>query len=232
MERVDMKGVFIYPFKDEKELIAFAEKEKKILIAINAEKVILATEQTRTIIRDNIGYCDGAGPVRVLRRKGYDVKRMPGADLWLKIIEKLYPEGKTFYLVGGKQEVIEETVIKLRHQFPGLKISGYRDGYIKDEAEREALIRDVEEKKPDVVFCAMGSPAQELLMGEMCQKHRAIYQGLGGSFDVYSGHVKRAPKWFQDHNLEWAYRIMTNPLRLPRLINCINFFIQMELRKL
>lgn len=227
-----MKGVLIYPFKDENELISFAEKEKKVLVAINAEKVVLATDQTRAIIKDNIGYCDGAGPVRVLRRKGYDVKRMPGADLWLKIIEKLSPEGKTFYLIGGKQEIIEETVGKLQEQFPGLKILGFRNGYIKDDAERMALIHDVEEKQPDVVFCAMGSPAQELLMGEMCSKHRAIYQGLGGSFDVYTGHVKRAPKWFQDHNLEWAYRFMTNPSRIPRLINCINFFVQMELRRL
>ena len=232
MERVNMKGVLIYPFKDENELIDFAEREKKVLIAINAEKVVLSTEQTRAIIKDNIGYCDGAGPVHVLRKRGYKVKRIAGADLWLKIVEYLSLKGKSFYLIGSKQEVIEETVQKLRKQYPYINLMGYRNGFLKDDEERKALIQEIVNKKPDVVFCAMGSPIQEILMNEMCRLHPAIYQGLGGSFDVYTGHVKRAPKWFQDHNLEWAYRFIVKPSRLPRLKNYLNFFIQMELRRL
>lgn len=69
----------------------------------------------------------------------------------------------------------------------------YRNGYLKTPEERKALIEDIAEKKPDVVFVAMGSPKQELLMEEMLERHPAIYQGLGGSFDVYTGAVKRAP---------------------------------------
>ena len=75
---------------------------------------------------------------------------------------------------------------------------------------------DIEEKKPDVVFVAMGSPKQEYLMEEMQKRNPdAIYQGLGGSFDVYTGAVKRAPKWWVDHNLEFAYRVI-NTGRLRR----------------
>lgn len=227
-DRADLKGVKVYPFTSVDELIEVAEREKKILVAINAEKVVCATEQTRGIIERNIGYCDGAGAVKALKMKGYkEIVRIPGCELWLHIIEKLYPQGKTFYFVGGKQEVIEATVEKLKKQFPGIQIANYRNGYLKNEEDRHRLIADVARKKPDVCFVAMGSPKQELLMEEMRNRHPAIYQGLGGSFDVYTGNVKRAPEWFRKYNLEWAYRFVEQPMRLGRLKNYMNFFIQL-----
>lgn len=231
--RVVLKKIKVYPFKSIEELLAVAREEKKVLVAINAEKVVCATELTQNIIERNIGYCDGAGAVRALRKKGYkEAIRIPGCELWLKIIEKLYPEGKSFYLVGGKQEIIEATVNKLKEQFPGINIINYRNGYLKTEEERTALIKDVAEKKPDVCFVAMGSPKQEILMEDMRKLHPAIYQGLGGSFDVYTGNVKRAPKWWRQHNLEWAYRFVVQPTRLKRLKNYLKFFYQLEVGKI
>lgn len=228
-KRVSIKGCKIYPFNSIDELIATAEKEKKVLVAINAEKVVLSTEQTRSIMERNIGYCDGAGAVKVLHKKGLkNVIRIPGCELWLHIIAKLAPQGKRFYLIGSRQEVIEETVAKLRASYPDIRIVAYRNGFIKDDAERKTLIADVAEKKPDVVFVAMGSPKQEILMEEMCQRHPAIYQGLGGSFDVYTGHVKRAPKWVCKLQLEWAYRFYAQPTRIGRLKNYLKFLWQME----
>ncbi|MBO7506503.1 MAG: WecB/TagA/CpsF family glycosyltransferase, partial [Paludibacteraceae bacterium] len=112
---------------------------------------------------------------------------------------------------------------KLRKDYPGINIVGYRNGYIKTDEERNALIADVAEKKPDVVFVAMGSPKQELLMMDMEAQHPAIYQGLGGSYDVYTGHVKRAPAWWQNHNLEWLYRLINQPSRIKRQIKLLEF---------
>ena len=74
------------------------------------------------------------------------------------------------------------------------------------------------------MFVAMGSPKQELLMGDMLRVHPAIYQGLGGSFDVYTGHVQRAPKWWVDHNIEFAYRLFKEPSRIKRQIHLVKFF--------
>ena len=130
---------------------------------------------------------------------------------------------KAFYLVGSKPEVIEETVAKLRNEYQGINIVGYRDGYIKDDEEKLQLIDDIVEKKTDVVFVAMGSPKQELLMEEMHQRHQAIFQGLGGSFDVYTGHVQRAPKWWVEHNLEFAYRLIREPKRIKRQIHLVKY---------
>lgn len=218
-----LNGVSVYPFRSDTELIDYADRNQGILVAINAEKILHATSETRAIINRNIGYCDGAGAVMALKRKGYkDVCRIPGCELWLKIVERCYQK-KTFYLVGGKPQIIEETVEKLKSEYPGIRILGYRDGYIKTKAERNVLIDDIIRKKPDIIFVAMGSPKQELLMEEIQENHRAIFQGLGGSFDVYTGHVKRAPQWWRDHNLEGLYRIISMS-RWKRLYQAMPFW--------
>jgi len=230
--RVELNGVKVHPFKSFDELLNYVCGRKGILVAINAEKILHATDQTRDIINRNIGYCDGFGAVMALKKHGYDAAKIPGCELWLKIIEALYTKDKTFYLVGGKPEVIESTVMKLKKDFPGINIVNYRDGYIKSEDERQELINDIVAKRPDVVFVAMGSPKQELLMEEMSKKHSAIYQGLGGSFDVYTGNVERAPEWWVNHNLEWAYRLLKQPSRIKRQIHLVRFWILVKSGKI
>lgn len=233
MKRIEVRGVKIYPFKSPEELIGFVEEHKGILVAINAEKILHATEQTRGIINRNIGYCDGVGAVMALKKKGCpDVVKIPGCELWLKIVDAWYRKGKSFYLVGSKPEVIETTVDRLVKDYPGIEIAGYRDGYIKSEEEKKTLLNDIAEKKPDVVFVAMGSPKQELLMEEMQCVHPAVYQGLGGSFDVYTGNVERAPKWWVKHNLEWAYRLLRQPSRIGRQIHLVRFWLLVKLGRI
>lgn len=228
-----MRGVKVFPFTSFQQLLDYVVGRKGILVAINAEKILHATHQTRDIINRNIGYCDGVGAVMALRKHGHkDVVKLPGCELWLKIIAALAPQGKRFYLVGSKPAVIEQTVMKLRVDYPGINIVGYRDGYIKTDAERKALIADVAEKRPDAVFVAMGSPKQELLMEEMSERHTAIYQGLGGSFDVYTGNVKRAPKWWVNHDLEFAYRLIKQPSRIKRQIHLVKFLAMVEMGKI
>lgn len=231
-KRVDLNGVKVYPFASEKELLDYVDSCPGILVAINAEKILHANDQTRAIINRNIGYCDGSGAVMALKQKGYkDVRKIAGCELWLKIIQRFLTE-KTFYLVGSKPQVIEETVAKLKAEYPEIHIVGYRDGYLKSEQERLDLIADILAKKPDVVFVAMGSPKQELLMEEIQKQHKAIFQGLGGSFDVYTGHVERAPKWWVDHNLEFAYRLLKEPKRIKRQIYLVKYAWWLLWRKL
>lgn len=223
MEKISMNGIEIFPFASEDELLSYIDTNKGILVAINAEKILHATDNTRNIINRNIGYCDGIGAVMALRKKGAkNVRKIAGCELWLKIIAKFYKE-KSFYLVGGKQLVIENTIEKLKKEFEGIRIAGFRNGYIKTEEEKNNLIADIADKKPDVVFVAMGSPKQELLMQEIQKQHNAIFQGLGGSFDVYTGNVKRAPQWWVKHNLEFAYRLIKEPKRIKRQIHLFKF---------
>lgn len=223
MEKVTLNGVQVYPFTSEDELLTYIEENKGILVAINAEKILHATDETRSIINRNVGYCDGSGAQMAVKQKGYrDAIKIPGCELWLRIADK-FKDSKSFYLIGSKPEIIEETVGKLKTEYPTINIIGYRDGYIKDDNDKEALIKDIADKKPDVVFVAMGSPKQELLMEEIQKVNPCISQGLGGSFDVYTGHVERAPKWWVDHNIEFAYRLIKQPKRIKRQIHLVKY---------
>lgn len=227
-----MNGVQTFAPRTREELINYAATEKKILVAVNAEKILHATETSRSIINRNLGYPDGIGAVMALRRKGVaKVEKIPGCELWLDII-KAYYKKSTFYLIGGKEEIIQKTVFQLKQQFPGIRILNFRNGYIRADEEREDLITDISQKKPDVVFVAMGSPKQELLMEEMQKRHSALYQGLGGSFDVYAGNVDRAPEWWINNNLEWAYRLVKQPSRIKRQIHLVKFLYLLKRNKL
>ena len=231
MDKISIDGVNIFPFSSRDELIKYVDNNKAMLIAVNAEKILHANDQTREIINNNIGYCDGIFTVQALKQKGANnVVKIPGCELWLDIV-KHFENTKSFYLVGAKQEVIEAAVSKLKTEYPNINLVGYRNGYIKNDEDRTALINDIAQKKPDVVFVAMGSPKQELLMGEMQQRHKAIYQGLGGSFDVYTGNVKRAPKWWVDHKLEFAYRLFKEPSRIKRQLPLLKMAMRLLLHK-
>ena len=231
MKSAYLNGVNTFAPTSRKDLINYALDHKKILVAVNAEKILHATNQSRNIINRNLGYPDGIGAVWALQKKGFkETVKIPGCELWLDIIAHTY-KNKSFYLVGGKQQVIEETVEKLKKEFKGINILNYRNGYVKTELEKNDLIQDIKTLKPDVVFVAMGSPKQELLMEEMQKSHQATYQGLGGSFDVYTGRVERAPQWWVNSNLEWAYRLIKQPSRIKRQIHLVRFFIKLQFNK-
>ena len=166
-KRISVNGIKIYPFESENDLFGFLDNEKHILVAVNSKKIKGANDEIRDIVNNNIGYVDGAGAQIALKHKGIkNAIKIPGCELWLKIVERYY-KSKTFYLVGGKQEVIDSVVEKLKKEFVGINILAYRNGYLKQEGEREALINDIADKKPDVVFVAMCSPMQEYLMQDM-----------------------------------------------------------------
>lgn len=216
-------GIGVCPFGSDAELLDYVDHRKGILVAVNAEKIMNADDRLRAIINDNIGYCDGAGAVKGLKRKGAKrVVRIPGCELWLKIIERHYKDGR-FYFVGSTDEVVAGVVEKLRREFEGIDIVGWRNGFIAGRQEREALIADIEAKAPDYVFVAMGSPRQEYLMAEMQQRHAAVYQGLGGSFDLYMGNFKRAPRLLQRMGCEWVWRFVAQPTRIKRIGTYLRF---------
>lgn len=232
MNSIDINGVKTYCFSSKKELIDFAFTEKRSLIAINAEKILHATDRTRELFRRSICYSDGIGAVWALKKKGFTgAVKIPGCELWLDIIRFAHKD-KSFFLVGATQEVIEKTVNKLKSEFPAINIVNYRNGYIKTDEDKTELVNNIVKTKPDVVFVAMGSPKQELLIEEMLNVHPAVYQGLGGSFDVYVGTVQRAPEWWVKNNLEWAYRLLRQPSRIKRQIHLVKFALLLLLNKI
>jgi UDP-N-acetyl-D-mannosaminouronate:lipid I N-acetyl-D-mannosaminouronosyltransferase len=232
MESRIIKGIQCYAPQSREELICFAFVNQAILVAVNAEKILYANLEIQNVINRNIGYPDGVGAVWALQKKGiHNVVKTPGCELWLDIIKHGVSD-KTFFLLGGKEEVIQQTISKLKLEYPSIQVVGYRNGYLNTEEEKQAVIQEIAHKKPDVVFVAMGSPKQETLMEEMHRNHPAVYQGLGGSFDVYTGFVKRAPEWWVKNNLEWAYRLVKQPSRIKRQIHLVGFFLKLKLGRL
>lgn len=210
-----VNGIKLYAFQSMDELIDYSIDKHKILIAINARKIVRKPD-LKDVINDNIGYADGIGPKLAIRRKtNVKAAKLPGCEIWLKLIERYYSK-KKFYFVGGTSEAINATIAKLKHDFPCINIAGYRNGYIKTKNEKSELINQLKLTKPDVVFVAMGSPLQEHLMKELLIEYPALYQGLGGSFDVYIGKKKRAPKLLIKFGMEGVFYTINEGLKNPK----------------
>ncbi len=214
----------IHAFLCRSHFLDFIEDKHKILIALNAEKLLKDEAKMNNLINMNIGYADGIGAVLALRRKGVDAIKIPGAEFWLDIIER-FEKNKSVYLLGSSEQVIQETVARLMQDYPDLKIKGYRNGYFKDK-EQALILDEIKTLAPKIVFVALGSPRQEFLMAEFIQEYPALYMGLGGSFDVYSGSKKRAPRIFIRLGLEWLYRLIKEPARIRRQLNLGVFFLR------
>jgi len=219
-----------YAFPNRALFLDYITDKKNILIAINAEKILRDEPKLFNIINENIGYADGVGAVMALKQKGLDAVKIPGSELWLDIVGRFYKE-RSFYLLGSSQEVIESTVKRLKVEFPSINIVGYRNGFL-DYNTKEELKVILQEHKPDIIFVAQGTPRQEYLMDELIKVHPALYMGLGGSFDIYSGTKKRAPKFFLDFHLEWLYRLLKEPTRIRRQLNLIRFLFLLKMGKL
>jgi len=230
IEKVKIRNIEAYAFNSRLVFLDFIKNQKKILIAVNAEKVMINDPRLTAIINNNIGYADGVGVVMALKQKGINAIKIPGVEFWLDIINEFYKE-KSFYLLGSTDEVIVNTITKLKEQFKGINIVGYRNGYL-DEAAINEVKKILIKKKPDIVFVGQGSPRQEYLMDDLIKIHPSIYMGLGGSFDIYCGFKRRAPAWFIKYNLEWFYRLSKEPNRFLRQFVLAKFFMLLKLRKL
>ncbi|MCY8092866.1 WecB/TagA/CpsF family glycosyltransferase [Bacillus haynesii] len=161
---------------------------------------------------------DGIGIVLTSRLINSRLKsRIAGYDVFINLLSLADRKKKRVFLYGAKQEVIQAVADRLSTEYPEIELAGYSHGYVKDKGK---VAKQIAAAKPDMVFVALGYPYQEKFIYE--HKHlfpQAIAIGVGGSFDVFSGKVKRAPKMFIKLNLEWMYRLLTNPTRWKRMLN-------------
>lgn len=228
LQSIDIAGIPVKPFKSFEHVLESVFDEAQVIpgaaIAINPEKILQSMEslEVKSILLDaTIRYADGIGVVKVMEKKsGEKLSRIAGADLWLEIIKKTAKTDNSVFLLGSKPEVIEQCKSKLLKEI-GVNIAGSCDGYFTDKAK---LITDIKQSNADIVIVALGSPKQELFIKECMQSHpNAFYMGVGGSFDVYVGNVKRAPQFWINLNLEWFYRLASEPKRFFRQLRLIKF---------
>ena len=208
-------------------LYADGNLKQGTLVAINAEKMLTLEDnaEVRALINDaEFKYADGISVVRSVRKEypQADVSRVAGADLWEALMARAGAEGTPVFLIGGKPEVMAETAQKLRQQW-NVNLVGTQDGYFTAE-QRPALFARIRDSGAKIVTVAMGSPKQEILMRDCRQVYPgALYMGVGGTYDVFTGQVKRAPKVWQNLGLEWLYRLLSQPSRITRQLRLLRY---------
>jgi len=188
--------------------------EKKALwIAMNPIKAYNAWHDRDLLAllqKSEVNYCDGVGisiASRVLRGRG--IKRCTGCELFFRILEKAAKEQWGVYFLGASRQSNAGARAYILNRYPGLKIAGWHDGYFDDS---QAIIADINASQAQLLFVAMGSPKQEFWIDRNREGINAQFcMGVGGSFDVASGNVRRAPRVFQWSGTEFLFRLMCEP---------------------
>lgn len=159
---------------------------------------------------------DGAGIVYGGRFMGLEIpERVAGIDLFERLLAYAEKAGRSVYLLGATAEVIQSAVAKLLDKHPKLKIAGFHHGYIWDE--EEAIVNDIRASGAEMLFVGIGSPLKERFINRWREQFGVLFaMGVGGTFDVVSGKVRRAPKWMQQRGLEWLFRLLQEPRRMWR----------------
>ncbi len=199
-----------------------ARHEQSTVIAVNPEKVMTANRdpQVKMLINESTFQIpDGVGVLLASKLKGGKItSRVTGVDMMGKLLDFATNHGHSVYFYGAKEEVVTKAISEIQKDRPSLQVAGYTNGYEKDEA---ALVQRIHDSGANLLFVALGSPKQELWIKRnlINLPNVLVFQGVGGSFDVFSGMVKRAPAFFRKFGLEWLYRLGSNPSRIKRQLN-------------
>jgi len=170
---------------------------------------------------------DGISTVICSRIVGQPVKeKIAGIELMDCLVKKCENKNQGIYLLGSTKETVNMCNINLRTKYRKLTILGSHDGYFEMDDCEEILV-EIEKVKPEVLFVAMGCPRQELFIAKyMDRLPCSIFMGVGGSFDIIAGNLKRAPKWMINIGLEWLYRVAKEPFRIKRLSSIPKFILK------
>lgn len=199
------------------------------VITLNAEMTLQGNQnQTlgQIIQAADLVIPDGAGVVLYLRLYGRKIQRCAGIELSEQMIQAAATQGQSIFLYGGKPDVAAQAAIAWQQKLPGLQMAGTENGYVKGEA-LDALRDRIAQTQPALILVGLGVPGQELWIAEnrhLCPN--AVWIGVGGSFDIWSGTKERAPAWLADNHLEWLYRLYQEPWRWKRMLALPKFALK------
>ncbi len=187
---------------------------------VNAAKVVNMRRDPLLrddVLRSDVIFADGMAIVWAGKLLGEPLpERVAGIDLMMGILDRGNTRGYRIFFLGAAANVLDKVVERVRAEFPGVVVAGCRDGYF-DAGAEEAVASAIAASSADVLLVAMTSPKKEKFLSRWSEKMGvAVCHGVGGSFDVYSGMVQRAPQAWQRLGLEWLYRVKQEPRRLWR----------------
>ncbi|WP_088809723.1 MULTISPECIES: WecB/TagA/CpsF family glycosyltransferase [Listeria] len=208
------------------------EHKKRFVVTANPEIVMNTRSDAdfkQIVLKADYITPDGVGIIMAAKRQGSLLpERVTGFDTMQGVLKEASHHGLKVYFLGAKPEVNEALKEKLKNSFPKLTVAGCRHGYfnLKESAE---IAQEIKASNADFIFVALGSPAQEKwIMSHFSMFEKGIFMGVGGSFDILSGTIKRAPKIIIKLRIEWIYRFVTNPSRwrrffaIPQFMRAVN----------
>lgn len=222
--------VDLFSFDDALQYVHSHLKENKgmQIVTINPEMITLGKKDNdfaRILNGADLIIPDGVGVKIALKIKGVNQENIPGIEFSKKLISLCELDGYSVGFLGAKEEVVQKAAQNLRAEFSNLNITYIRNGYFSSE-EESIILQEIKAISPRVLFVALGAPKQEFLISKLKKEMpETIFIGVGGSFDVWSGMVKRAPLVWQKMGLEWLYRTIKEPSRFKRIFPALPLFL-------
>ena len=218
-------NVDLFNFNEAKEFIKDKLDKSE---GINPEIIEMASknyEYSNIIQNAGLIVPDGTGIKLALKLKGINQEKIPGIDIAKSVIGICTEKNLPIALVGAKEQIVEKAVENIKKEYPSLNISYARNGYFNDNEEDE-IINRIKESNARFVLIALGAPKQEFFIKKcMAKINNAIFIGVGGAFDVWSGQVQRAPEIYRKLGFEWLYRTIKQPQRIKRIYKTLPLFL-------
>ena len=211
------------------------DKANVIIATANAEMLMNATRDAdlkRILNSAELVVPDGAGTVWAAHQLGYDMpERVAGYDLAQELMKRAPEKGRRIFFFGSAPGVADKAKLKAEELYPGIHIVGTRNGFF-TENDIPEILEEIKNARPDLLLVALGVPKQEKFLDKYYKELGVpVSIGVGGTFDVMAGVMKRAPLWMQKAKLEWLFRGMLQPKRAGRLLALPKFVLRVLAEK-
>lgn len=220
-EAVSLANLCLTSEKNSEPKMIFTPNPEFIMNALNDEEFMKILNESWLNIPDGIGIIIGSKILKTPLKE-----RVAGFDFIQNLFANIKNSKIKVYFLGSSEKNVKMAKENMEKKYRGIKIIGYHNGYF-SEADNNKIIEEINDLSPDLILVGLGSPRQEKwIYKNKNQLNTKLLIGIGGSFDVMSGNVKRAPKIFINLNLEWFYRFVTQPTRFKRMLKLPLFLIK------
>jgi N-acetylglucosaminyldiphosphoundecaprenol N-acetyl-beta-D-mannosaminyltransferase len=197
---------------------AICQRRRLAFGMVNIAKLVNARRDPllqESLLASDLVLADGQPVVWLSRIQGEPLpERVAGVDLMYRLLELADQRGYAVFLLGARDAVNAAVADRIRQHYPGCRLAGRRHGYF-SEAEEPEVVRQIRESQADILFVAISPPRKELFLRRWSDALGVpVCHGVGGSFDIFAGHTRRAPRWMQRTGLEWLYRVWQEPRRM------------------
>lgn len=201
------------------DIVARKERARVAFVNPGCVNIAMKDEAYKAILNDfEIVFPDGIGIKIACRYLDQEMRdNLNGTDLFPAICDRIKEMDVSIFLLGAREGVCEAMIKNIEKDHPGVKIAGFRHGYIKDKDEETEVINMINRSGAQMLFVAMGVPGQERFIKRVFEQLEVnVALGVGGLFDFVSGRIARAPLWMREIGMEWLYRLILEPRRLWR----------------